>query len=339
MKSRFIVLTAVLLAASVLSLKAIAGPRVGNGGGSWICKDKASQQYRWIRLVDLFEAEAEFGLNLQDTTGLTYWQIIDQRVAEVQSSVPELQSLLTRTPDQIKEILRMVPDSSSLSKFDDGHIRIHPNPENCENGYIFYGQLANFTDDGRLLVDGGLWQSLAFNEIDRAALLIHEVIYKSLRDSRGDTNSSRSRQIVGILFSNLASKTKSQMIAAVLASPAPKDDNSDVILDPFELTCKAAVTTAAGVYTSQSFKMPITAGQQVSTSIGTYDFTVSADLQTGLPSSLVIFDHNSHSGTNLDKDTIQAVITRKHEVGITLDNRVTQDSALLSCHIEIFPQN
>lgn len=64
-----------------LTAVATAGPRVGNGGGDWACREK-NQALRWIRLVDLFEATNEFGLGPAHYVG-TVPHILDSALKTV----------------------------------------------------------------------------------------------------------------------------------------------------------------------------------------------------------------------------------------------------------------
>lgn len=197
-----------------------ASPRVGNGGGVWTCEDRATKSIRWLRFVDLFEAENEFGLKVANLQGGP-WEILNEKLIEISEVSPNLDRLLQAYPVYFDEVLRFLPKSSGLTVIEDAEIRVRPLPETCADGYLYYGQLANFTFDNRLLISSKYWKDPSFTDVERAALLVHEAIYKALREGMGDKNSSRVRQIVGILFSTLSEAQKSHKVDAVLMHDIP----------------------------------------------------------------------------------------------------------------------
>jgi hypothetical protein len=199
-----------------------APPRVGNGGGVWTCEDRNTKNIRWLRFVDLFEAENEFGLKIANQQGGP-WEVLNDKLIEISRVSPNLDRLLQAHPVFFDEVIHFLPKSSGLTVIEDAEIRVRPLPETCEDGYLYYGQLANFTFDGRLLISSKYWKDPSFTDLERAALLVHEAVYKALREGMGDKNSSRVRQIVGILFSNLSDSQKSGKIDAVLMHECPRE--------------------------------------------------------------------------------------------------------------------
>lgn len=200
----------------VHSLKAEAGTRVGNGGAGWLCRNNSDNEPRWLELVDLFEARMEFALEIPDVKMEDEWDVLDSKIELIKSNFPKLADKLTVDSSYLRMALRILPGSAALSKISDGHVRIRPASNTCLEGNLTYTQLANFTNDDRLLVDGGLWRSPVFSVRDKGALLTHELIYKSLRDQDGDLTSSRARTIVGYLFSGLPIETKVVLVDYVL---------------------------------------------------------------------------------------------------------------------------
>lgn len=214
----------VLLAACTTAEAAVeaASPRVGNGGGVWTCEDRSTRSIRWLRFVDLFEAENEFGLNIPQRDGDT-WQIVQGTLTAMPIISPNLHRLILANPVDFEEVIRFIPKSAGLTVIEDAAIRVRPLPETCADGYLYYGQLANFTFDGRLLISSKFWHDESFTDTERAALIVHEAVYKALREGMGDKNSSRVRQIVGVLFSDLSDSGKSQKIDAILMQAVPRE--------------------------------------------------------------------------------------------------------------------
>jgi hypothetical protein len=328
MTSGLLTLTAIFAAPKF----ADAGPRVGNGGAGWVCQDRSTKAYRWIRLVDLFEAENEFGLKINPHAG-SYREILDQKMATILREVPSLQKKLTTDAQRLISSITMVPDGSTLTRIDDGRIRVPPSPRSCQNGYLYYGQLANFTDDGRLLINGAYFQHSVFSETDRSALLLHEILYKSLRDTSGDTNSTRARQLVGLLFSDINSTELRADVEHVLSLPPPKDDKSDVILDTFEIHCRAATTAGSSDFSEHQFPGALQPGQKVTATLSQYSFEVEIHETSGLPSRMAIRDQRSGLSTFIDSEMIEAVIVKRKVVSVALDHEENKESALLACHL------
>jgi hypothetical protein len=192
-----------------------ASPRVGNGGGVWACEDRTTREIRWQRFVDLFEAENEFGLRIERLERAPR-EIVREKMELIAKHSPNLHRLLLAYPVNFRKVIRFLPKSSGLTVIEDAAIRVRPLPESCEDGYLYYGQLANFTFDGRLLISTKFWSDPTFTNTERGALLVHEAIYKALREGMGDRDSSRVRQIVGLLFAELDTKDKFQKIESLL---------------------------------------------------------------------------------------------------------------------------
>ncbi len=336
MKSTLILAASLLIQGLSVSTAAAGGPRVGNGGGAWVCQDRETKAYRWMRVVDLFEAENEFGLSIRESREFDPWVLLEERLKEVRENVPELKGILTTNANQLKRALKILPEGTTLTRIDDGVIRVLPSPSTCSGGYLYYGQLANFTDDGRLLVDGDLWAERALTPLDRAALLLHEMIYKSLRDRKGETNSSRTREIVGYLFSTLDSREIRARVVQALARPAPKEDGSEVVLDAFEIHCRATFATNERVdYSQYVFPSPLPPGQAYQARLDEFEFHVETDARTGLLSKLAIFDRRSNVSTSLSGHALEAVLLKNKEVGIALERGARGESAILSCELKI----
>lgn len=195
-----------------------ASTRVGNGGAGWICREKRdSSIIRWLTVVDLFEARYEFNLKLSGNYESDEWALAASKVAMLQVQVPEFARHLTDLKD-IRKALVILPKEVSLEMIDDGAIRVRPAPVTCFGGYLFYFQLANFTHDGRLLVNGEVWNDSAMGAIGRGALLVHEIVYKAIREHAGDRTSVRARAIVGLLFADLPAAERAEQIRKILAA-------------------------------------------------------------------------------------------------------------------------
>ncbi len=200
------------------SLNLWAGDKVGNGGGLWTC----SQGHNLTRgiLVDLYEAQEEFGLNLISSFENDPMQIVQERSNFVRMNLTEYSVQWNRILSESFKKIRLV--NSELIIVEDSLFRIKPSAASCSNDWV-YTQFANYTAMDQILIRQDLWNSPAIPTTHKAALIWHEVIYKWLREQYGDQNSIRARQIVGYLFSTtLPSEMRIRIQNILSNSSAPQ---------------------------------------------------------------------------------------------------------------------
>jgi len=174
-----------------------AGDKIGNGGGIWSCSKNNKLQIGY--LVDLFEAREEFRYPLITPVGTDPNEIANGVMARIKISWPELYGKVY--PHMVEVLANFRVVNEALTEIPDSDPRGRPLPEACEYGSWEYLQIANYKLNGQLLIRRDLWESPNLPALDRAALLWHEAIYRWLRTDYQDDNSSRSRQIVGLVFS------------------------------------------------------------------------------------------------------------------------------------------
>lgn len=195
----------------------LLGDRVGNGGGLWTCSNFNSL-IQGI-LVDLYEAEVEFGLNLISPHQTDPMQIVAERSSFVQKNLPEYFFQWERVLTEIKSKLRFV--NSELTVIDDALYRVKPLSTTCPSRWE-YTQFANFTELDYILIRNDLWLNANIKSLHKAALIWHEVIYTWLRREYKDQNSVRTRQIVGLLFSDLPPLELKARIEKIFSNVSPK---------------------------------------------------------------------------------------------------------------------
>lgn len=190
----------------VLTNLANAGPKIGNGGGAWVCRESGGS-IRWSKLVDLFEATDEFGLNLNLHPGTSRMEIVDQvqsRIAQADRDLSNAIAPILHDLDCLKSNPPKVTYTSHLLQtIDDSLYRIKPSPSDCVGGVVGYEQVVNYKNDGLILIDTEVFNS--FDPNSQAALILHEAIYKYRRDVAGDTDSVTTRRLVGLIFSTISS--------------------------------------------------------------------------------------------------------------------------------------
>lgn len=310
-----------------------AGPRVGNGGGTWVCQEKSGPM-RWMQLVDLFEAENEYGLTIRSAPLVDPWIVFGERMELIRRSVPNVAELLVLGADDLRNTVHIVPEKGSLTRIDDDEVRVRPRPESCEGGILYYGQIANFTDDGRLLIAGDLWNDPAFSVADRAALLMHEVIYKSLRDRFGDRTSSRARALVALLFSNLEAEEIDRRAAEVLSRIYGPADRPKVLQAPFRLVCEARLDAAESYARGEAISLEARAGARVTADLGQLSFAVETDLSTHEPIQLEISDQLSGAKATLGRRMMHAVFWKEARVALELEFTNAGQKASLTCEAQ-----
>jgi hypothetical protein len=181
------------------SLSSLAGDKIGNGGGLWSCETTLHQMTSAV-LVDLFEAE-QHDLQVLPVQGMAQSIAVDKIKTLGQANVGLANKLDYNLNDVFSKI-RFV--NAVLEKVDDALYIMEPLPATCPLGEWHYLQFANYTNQNQVLIRKDVWTSAVVSELDKAALLVHEAVYRWLRSDYADTNSVRSRRIVGLLFSNLA---------------------------------------------------------------------------------------------------------------------------------------
>jgi hypothetical protein len=314
----------------LVSTSSQAGPRVGNGGGVWICQEK-NNDYRWIQLVDLFEGSAEYSLTPFLTSKSNPQDIFKDRIAFIKAGVPVLADILTLDSDQLLSLVHFVPKSSQLSPINDEQIRVRPAPESCIDGILYYGQLANFTYDGRLLVSQAIWDTQQFSPMSRAGLLLHELIYKTLRDRFRDTNSSRARALVALLFSNLSGSEINQRAAALLGQSNQTPQLPPVLMHQFQLTCRGRVDFEASPELGSQISLASSSPGFFSGTLLDISFRVISDPESNYPVGLEILHESTGAKASLDRDALSILFRDSGKASLVLNLTNSQELASLNC--------
>lgn len=210
------------LASLFCSVRSFAGDKVGNGGGLWTCS--INHHLQQGVLVDLWEAQEEFGLPLIRSNEINPMTIVEERQLYIEQNLPGYAHGWSQVlKDSIPKI-RFV--NAELSFIDDNLHRLKPPASLCAEDWV-YTQFANFTPQDQILIQSDLWNNALISPLHKAALIWHEAIYAWLREQFQDKDSVRARQIVGLLFSTLPVQQVKSRIEGIL-TPAPIGHN-DVI--------------------------------------------------------------------------------------------------------------
>lgn len=225
MKSNLLYWTAFVVAAAsstaVLASEE-GGHVVGNGGGGWVCFNR-DESIRWIEVVDLFEARMEsaayFGQKLElaefdlKTGEEIVASVLKSRVQPVSATLNDLWNL------ELNEVKHSeISVDTELSTIPDSYYRVTPKAETCKLGVIKYVQLANYTPYGKLLIPERIKKDPAMTPTQWGALYLHEAVYRYCRERYGDTDSIRTRRLVGLFFSKLDFPTLARLVSRELNS-------------------------------------------------------------------------------------------------------------------------
>jgi mono/diheme cytochrome c family protein len=204
---------AACLCLGIMATTASAGVRIGNGGGAWACLEPtAGAPLRWLEVVDLFEARRELGLDLRELRATEVGSAIEEQRLRLVSIAPEFAAQVAPVLDWVLAHLRFV--DGELAEIEDIAYRVRPHQSECRDGQIAYVQLANYRPGSGVLVQRLAWERLDTRQ--RAALVLHEAVYATLRQLHGDLNSVGARRIVGYLFSDRSAAEIADVIAEAL---------------------------------------------------------------------------------------------------------------------------
>lgn len=195
-----------------VSSYAYSGGVDGGGGKSVVCRDNQGK-ITSAELLDLYEGRIQYSYTQrisQDPIDKQVEDIVDRLAAGRGSSFKSFLMSYARFVSNAKVIL---PDGTGLEPVDDANNVIVP--KNCK-----IEQLANFTNQNQILVNGEIYNSL--DDANKAALVVHEALYKIFR-MYGATNSVRARKSVALGFSNIDLTGKPNCQPADACGPLVED--------------------------------------------------------------------------------------------------------------------
>lgn len=182
------------LSVALSSSLVLAGVTNGGGGKAIVCRDQ-NRQIISAQVLDLFEAENQYGLTLLPSA-----RSLDEALSEVALRLESLSgqrrymmSMKKTDLEAIYKKFKFLAPGIGLQPIDDSMDLLRP--EHCE-----IEQLAFFKEANIVLVNQDIWNHLTPQ--NQAALIVHETIYQ-LQRRQGAKDSRDSRKIVGHLFSTV----------------------------------------------------------------------------------------------------------------------------------------
>lgn len=168
-----------------------AAREVGNGGNVYVCNDGS------VHLVDTYEIQFIAGLKDKLTFDLTMnYSEINDRV------VSRLQAISERVDRDIWHeqfaIFGALEPTVGYSRNMTADLKDVPIPDGCIVTNMFY-----YKNPSRVEYNEALWSKFKKNEFYYLGILLHEAVFKLLREISGITDSSYiARRIVALLMAN-----------------------------------------------------------------------------------------------------------------------------------------
>ncbi len=220
----------------LLPLTLFAAPRVNNGGGVWLCSTRSDTN--WIQASDFFELRPEHR-SREDFGSATKEEIFERKLGDIATLWPDLHKLMRKYPVDFQKITQYV--DFSFPPTQDMSFESRPQPSDCPGGVVAYRQLAVYLYNGTLLIDKALWLDEKLSELDRAAILFHEWIYKALRDDRDEQSSARTRRLVALIFSASPASWVAKQITYELNASSHDQVKDELATFPVHPRCEALV--------------------------------------------------------------------------------------------------
>lgn len=188
-------LLVVITHCTLLIAAAKGGGKEGSGGSTVVCRD-ATGAIQSVEFLDLYEGQEEYRLNIEKKSG----------TAEEQARAME-KRLLLADPDYFAPFRKELDFILERKNVLDKGVGVNPVYDSFPTLFkkdCKIEQLANYKGNGVVHIDGDFWEKMG--ETDRAALYVHEAVYKLIRDTEPvlAKDSAKARIITGHLFSDLS---------------------------------------------------------------------------------------------------------------------------------------
>lgn len=310
-----------------LSANAFGGPRVNSGGGGWMCSDALGA--RWIRSVDLFEAEGS-RLRIAPVQGKTAKEILDAKMEKIRRELPSLDAFLRKYPVDLESAVWLWP--IKLDSTEDASLMVRPRSATCAGGRIEYVQVANFLIDGTIIISAPLWRDPAFAEVEKAAILLHEILYKASRDAYGDENSQRARRITGLVFSDLGAEELRLKVADALSEFTKWGREDGIAPFAVKAVCRAWVENEWRKVQIEKTWEAKEFGSARYFELEGFAFIMGTAAEDGLFSSLSIEDKATGAETALASEDMRDILLKARWIRVKLRSRGLH--AYLDCSVE-----
>lgn len=178
----------ILLFLTLFSSLTFAGDK-GNGGYSIVCRDTEGGPITSAELLDIYEGRVLYKRHYEVNQNSVN-DLIEQAKAKV-AEFGFFASKLQKEFLLIENNTIFIPAGNELEPTEDAFPPIKK--KGCK-----FEQLANYTNSGELLISSEIYDEL--DNVNKAALIIHEAIYSIRRKALGETTSQNTRRLVAHLM-------------------------------------------------------------------------------------------------------------------------------------------
>lgn len=176
----------------VVPFIASAGGISSGGGTSIVCRNK-KKKISNVRMLDLYEGAIRFEYPIVLSNVINSNSQYQSALANIKDSF--LKTKINELANRLISKIKFLPNDVILAPASDlGDSYGIVIPDGCELSAVGF-----YEKDGTLRVSRKLYNFLS--QTDKAAFILHEAIYKILRDTGVETNSENIRQIVAMIFS------------------------------------------------------------------------------------------------------------------------------------------
>lgn len=192
MRNKF--LPFVVLFFSCLNFQTALAGAEGHGGGAFVCRDasgKIKSDPLSVEVLDLWEGNVFFKLPIKRSSQ-PWLEQVNEKIDKLRLWQPQLFQYIYPS---VASNIEKKPDGAIISPPQD--VRSHLSKKNCP----LEGAASYNDQNDTVYIDPEITE--AMNPSDFSALIVHEMVYKALREMSGDVNSVRARRITGFLFSDL----------------------------------------------------------------------------------------------------------------------------------------
>jgi hypothetical protein len=193
-----------------LTMTAYAGEK-GNGGVSVVCRSEQGEILS-AELLDIFE-----GRNISRRLYPSNEKSVDTIILNARnriSSYPSLLAKIDKELDLVNQNWVLISEGIELMSTDDAYPRI--TKKGCK-----FEQVANYLDTGEVLVAQDIYDH--FNNVSKAALVLHEAIYAYRRKALMEESSVNTRRFVAhIMAENADENMIDRLVADSIFRPTKK---------------------------------------------------------------------------------------------------------------------
>lgn len=189
------------LVIAMLSAPAFAQEHVGNGGGSHFCAGRGYQE-----MYDIYEGKTRYGLTF-DENQIDENLILQNAIQKIKNINVSVAVEVAAWIDYLNQPGNLVTSFNiKLTRVPDANVLM--TDENCE-----YVQLANWDDvTQKVFVKPSVY--LVMSPFHRAALKLHEAIYKVFRIRKKSINSDQARLLVAEVLSLVSAENAMKSISS-----------------------------------------------------------------------------------------------------------------------------